>query len=170
MADRREFAIVAQERAAGWRRMAFLICGDWTQAEDLVQVVLIRLFQRWHRIDEHGVDAYARKAITRLAIDQARRPHRRHEVASEQVPDRPGRAVDRDAALDVRDALASVPARQRATLVLRFYSGLTVSETASALGVSEGTVKSQTARGLATLRAALHLEAALPTVIQEIDR
>ncbi|WP_307868580.1 RNA polymerase sigma factor [Umezawaea beigongshangensis] len=156
--DRHDFTRVVRERAVPWRRVAFLICGDWTRADDLVQVALIRLYRHWHRIEPDGLEAYARRVISRLAVDEAARAARRGEVFGE-VPDRPGNATAVDEAvggtLDVRAALRTVPPRQRAVLVLRFYAGLDVAETAAALRISRGTVKSQCARGLATLRTAL---------------
>ncbi|GAA4538177.1 sigma-70 family RNA polymerase sigma factor [Amycolatopsis samaneae] len=154
MAERRMFTQVARDRAVSWRRVAFLMCGDWGRAEDIVQVALIRLAKHWDRIDLAGVDAYARKVIARLAVDEARRAHHREEVRA-ALPDRPMVSLNSDDALDIRDALRRVPPRQRAVLVLRFYCDLTVAQTAAALNIREGTVKSQTTRGLDTLRSFL---------------
>lgn len=153
VADRRAFAQTARERTVPWRRTAFLMCGDWAVAEDLVQVALVRLYKHWHRIDLEGVDAYTRKVISRLAIDEARRPHRRAEVLT-SPPERASAPPGEDG-FDVRSALDHLAPRQRAVLVLRFYCDLSVSQTASTLKVSEGTVKSQSARGLDTLRSLL---------------
>lgn len=152
--DRHDFAHVARDRAVLWRRIAFLISGDWGRAEDMVQVALLRMYRHWHRIDADGVDAYARKVLTRLAIDEAKRRDRRGEVfgpVPEQTVDDPGV----DDVVDVRAALREVPPGQRAVLVLRYYGDLTVAETAAALRISEGTVKSQCARGLSALRSVL---------------
>lgn len=160
MADRSSFAIIARERAAAWRRTAFLICGDWSQAEDLTQTVLLRLYLKWPSISPNGVDAYARMAIARLAVDESRRPWRRRERVSDHLPDRGVDGPSADEAMDVRRALADLPPGQRATLVLRYFAGCSVAETATALGVTEGTVKSQTARGLAALRGRLSTTAA----------
>lgn len=152
MAERADFAVIARDRARSWRRIAFLMCGDWARAEDLVQQAMMRMYVKWHRIDPAGIDAYARKVITRLAIDESRRPYRRHERGDELPDDLPHTSPNPDDVMVVRAALQRVPPKQRATIVLRFYQELSVAETAAALGVSEGTVKSQTARGLATLR------------------
>lgn len=152
MADRATFSMLVRDRAPAWRRTAFLICGNWAHAEDLTQSVLLRMYLRWPSIDPNGVDAYARVAIARLAVDESRRPHRRREVSSEQLPDRGADTASPDEAMDVRRALTGLPRGQRATLVLRYYAGFSVAETAAALGVTEGTVKSQTAKGIAALR------------------
>ncbi|MFC0434755.1 sigma-70 family RNA polymerase sigma factor [Kutzneria buriramensis] len=153
MADRETFTPAVRDRAREWRRVAFLICGDWTLADDIVQLSLLRLYKHWHRIEPAGLDAYARKVIARVAIDESRRAYRRTEVFAEP-PDTPARAAPDDR-VDVREALRKVPPRQRAVLALRFYCDFTVAQTASALRISEGTVKSQTLRGLSTLRSHL---------------
>ena len=168
MADRGSFTVVVQDRLVPWRRMAFLMCGDWALAEDLVQTALLRMYSKWHRIDLAGIDAYARRVITRLAIDESRRAYRRSEVSSSDLPDRPTASAEPATALDVRAALQRLSPAHRAVLVLRFYLDLSIAETAAALGVGEGTVKSQTSRGLIALRAAIasdpvaHLTKELP--------
>lgn len=158
MADRDSFAVVVQDRLVPWRRMAFLMCGDWARAEDLVQTALLRMYGKWHRIDLTGVDAYARRVITRLAIDESRRAYRRSEVSSADLPDRPALGDEPTAGLDVRAALQRLSPSHRAVLVLRFYLDLSIADTAAALGVGQGTVKSQTSRGLTALRAAIALD------------
>lgn len=165
MAERRDFTAIVAGRLPAWRRTAYLCCGDWTRVDDLLQTALLRLYSAWHRVNPDGVDAYARAVIARLAIDESRRPWRRSEIPTE-IP-RPGRDEpapdgDHDAVVDLRAALLTVPIRQRVTLVLRFYGDWSVTETAKALGVSEGTVKSQTARGLAALRAAVESQGGHP--------
>ncbi|MBM7774037.1 RNA polymerase sigma-70 factor (sigma-E family) [Actinokineospora baliensis] len=157
--DRLEFGSTVRGRLLRWRRIAFLVCGDWRSAEDVVQVALLRLYRHWHRIESAGLDAYARRVIVRLAVDEASHRRRRGEVL-DGVPERPVDAVATEEVLAVRSALREIPPRQRAVLVLRFYGDLSVAETATTLGISAGTVKSQCARGLSALRALLSEPAA----------
>lgn len=139
------------------RRTAFLMCGDWHTADDVVSTAVLKVYQDWHRISrmEH-LDAYVRRAVVNAWLDERRRPWRRER----SVPELPARAQpgderfvnDRIAILEHLDAL---PARRRAVIVLRFYCDLSVEETAQVLDCSPGTVKSQTARALDTLRASM---------------
>ncbi|MFG2038655.1 SigE family RNA polymerase sigma factor [Dactylosporangium sp. NPDC048998] len=138
------------------RRTAFLLCGDWHTADDLAATVLVKLYRHWRRAAhvEH-LDAYVRRMLMRAWLDERRRPWRR-ETATAALPEpRPGVAPDADRRLAVLSLLGSLPPRRRAVLVLRYFCDLSVEETAEALGCSEGTVKSQAARALETLRAHL---------------
>lgn len=147
-----EFVEFVRASSAPLRRTAFLMCGDWHQAEDLVQSTLAKLFRAWPRV--RGMDqreAYARQVLMRTAIDESRRFWHR-ERPSDVLPDRSGPAVDPDLSIDLRRALAALPVRQRATLVLRHWEDLPVPEVARLLRCTEGTVKSQSAKALATLR------------------
>ncbi|MBB5954576.1 RNA polymerase sigma-70 factor (sigma-E family) [Saccharothrix tamanrassetensis] len=148
----REFGEFVDARALVLRRTAYLLCGDWHRAEDLVQTALTKLYVAWPRVRRDGaVDAYARKVLVRTAIDESRRGFRRRETVVEALPETPvpGSAP---ADFDVRAALAALPPGQRAVVVLRYWEDLSVTETARLLGRTEGTVKSQAAKGLATLR------------------
>ena len=138
------------------RRTAFLLCQDWSRADDLVQAAITSLYVHWGRARavDH-TDSYARTILVRVYLSEQRSGWMRRVSLSGWLPERPGRAADHDAVIDLRDALARVPPRQRATLVLRYYSDLTVDQTAKVLGCSAGTVKSQTAKGLIALRRAL---------------
>jgi RNA polymerase sigma-70 factor (sigma-E family) len=136
-------------RAPALRRTAFLLCGDWQLAEDLVQVAFEKVYASWSRLREP--DAVLRRTLVRCWVDETRRPHRRERSVAE-VPDRSVEAPERES---LSHALAAVPPRQRACLVLRFYDDLSVAETARLLGCTEGTVKSQTSRGLEALRLVL---------------
>ena len=154
--DEADYEEFVSARARALRRTAYLLCGDWHRAEDLVQSVFTSLYVNWHHVrDQASLDGYVRTMLVRRVIDESRRPWRR-ETASERLPDtavRQGLAFE-DREL-VRAALSSLPARQRAVVVLRFFDDLDVAQTAELLDCSEGTVKSYTARALATLRAEL---------------
>ncbi len=150
-----EFTEYVTARAVALRRLAYLLCQDWHQADDLVQDAVTRLYVRWNRTREiEHVDAYARVVLVREFLSERRSGWARR-VTTGPVPDLPGPSADHDSAVDLRAALAALPARQRATLVLRYYSDLNVAQTAEILGCSAGTVKSQTAKGLNALRRAL---------------
>lgn len=143
-------------------RLAYLLCGDRHLAEDLVQSCLVKLYRAWPRIESpDAVHGYARQVLLRCWLNECRRPWRRAESRTGIVPDQaddgadPALGVGPDVKESLRRALAEIPPRQRATVVLRYWSQLSVTETAAILRCSEGTVKSQTARGLAALRAAV---------------
>ena len=153
--DRAEsFTRWASERQQALLRTAVLLCGDHHRAEDLVQDALTKVAVRWTRLHDQHPDAYARQVIVRTNISWWRR-HRREvvlDVRDGSSTEGPDVAVDRRLLLD--HALAQLTPRQRATVVLRFYDDLSERDTAEALGVSIGTVKSQTHAALARLRAA----------------
>jgi RNA polymerase sigma-70 factor (sigma-E family) len=146
-----------QECGTALARTAFLLTGDRQLAEDLVQTVLAKIASRWDGLVERGhPGAYVRQTLVRTAIGWHRRRWRA-ETPSAHLPDRP--LGDGTSTVDTRDALRrallAMPSRQRATVVLRFYEDLGEAEVARLLGCSVGTVKSQTAKGLARLRALL---------------
>ncbi|WP_093783359.1 SigE family RNA polymerase sigma factor [Actinacidiphila guanduensis] len=150
----REFREFAEQRQTQLRRGAYLLCGDWHQAQDLTQTTLMKLYAAWGRVSRDGnVDAYARTILTRTFIDQQRRGGWREEPVGE-VPDglAPDSAGTPELRMVMQAALLELPPRYRAVLVLRFWEDWTVEQTAHALRVSTGTVKSQSARGLARLR------------------
>ncbi|MGH3814182.1 MAG: SigE family RNA polymerase sigma factor [Pseudonocardiaceae bacterium] len=160
--DEQEFADYFAARRDAVRRTAYLICGDWHRADDLAQAAFVALHRRWSKIRDKGaLDAYVRRTLVRAAIDESRRPWRR-EHAAEVLPEAASDAIGFDAVGDsvatrsaLVDGLQRVPPRQRAVLVLRFLEGQSVTAVATALKCTEGTVKSQTARGLDALRAVL---------------
>jgi RNA polymerase sigma-70 factor (sigma-E family) len=147
----REFGEYVDARALVMRRTAYLLCGDWHRAEDIVQIALTKLYLVWPRVRRGDtVDAYARKVLVRCAIDEGRRGFFRREKAVADVPDTSVSSAAPD--LDVRRALAVLPQGQRTVVVLRYWEDLSVTEVAYLLGRTEGTVKSQAAKGLAALR------------------
>lgn len=160
--NEQEFADYFAARRDAVRRTAYLICGDWHHADDLAQSAFVALHRRWRKVRDKGaLDAYVRRTLVRAAIDESRRPWRR-EHAVEVLPEIAMGAAGSSAVDDVvttRSALVNglqqVPTRQRAVLVLRFLEGQSVAAVATAMKCTEGTVKSQTARGLDTLRAVL---------------
>lgn len=133
-------------------RLAMLLTGDRWRAEELLQDSLVKVYERWRRLsrldDPH---AYLRRALVNNNTSGWRRSRRENLVG--EVPDRAAPAGDLDPDADVlRRALMSLPARQRAVVVLRHYEDLTEREVARVLGCTLGTVKSQNARALDKLR------------------
>ena len=130
-------------------RLAVLLVGSQEQAEEIVQDAFAQLFERWERVDRPG--AYLRTCV----VNGCRRTHRRrgHDRRAAAVVGQPlpaGLGADH-----LADALAALPARRRAAVVLRYYEDLSEAEIAEALGVRPGTVKSLLHRGLAQLRQAV---------------
>jgi RNA polymerase sigma-70 factor (sigma-E family) len=158
-----DFDEFVRTRGQALCRAAFLLTGDRQLAEDLVQTALAKVYGKWSRIVAQGDPGpYVRTVLVRQAIAWRRR--RWHgEVPTSPLPE--GDATDHSPAIAARDhlyrALGALPARQRAAIVLRYYEDLSEADTAAALGCSAGTVKSQTAKGLARLRAVL--DAGSPT-------
>ena len=159
--DEDRFREFARDHTVMLRRCAYLLSGDWHLAEDLVQATLIKMYRAWPRIQHTDRPvSFARTTLTRCWLDERRRPWRRSETGSGVLPDVADPTLDprlhhrrSSERANLLVALAKVPPRQRAVLVLRYFEGLTIAETAAALGCSDGTVKSQAARGLDTLRA-----------------
>lgn len=139
-------------------RLAWLLTGGATTAEDLVQETLERVYVAWPRIEAGGTHNYARRILVNLHTDAHRRRWR--EDLTSELPER-GQA-DRSDAVALADqlstALARLPVRERQCVVLRHHADLSEREVADALNVSTGTVKSSTSRGLARLRSLLVTE------------
>jgi RNA polymerase sigma-70 factor (sigma-E family) len=161
--DEESFRAFAVEHAARLRRSAYLFCGDWHLAEDLMQSTLIKIYRSWSRVEkDESLGNYSRTVLLRTWLDEKRRPWRRSEQSEAIVPERldeargPADSPERLWARDlVHKGLLRLPPRQRAVLVLRYFDDLSVAETADVMGCSEGTVKSQTARGLDALRSSI---------------
>ncbi|BCJ39095.1 DNA-directed RNA polymerase sigma-70 factor [Actinocatenispora thailandica] len=149
----REFAEYFAARGQAMRRMAYALCGDWHTAEDLVQSTFVRLYRHWRTIRRPTVDAYARRTLLNLFLSRRRGAWREQVVP--EVPERVAAAPGTEDRIDLARALALLSPRQRAMVVLRYLEDQSVAEVAELLGVAEGTVKSQTARGVQALRTAL---------------
>lgn len=151
--EEREYIEYVTARLPALRRLAYLLSGDVHRADDLVQQTITTLFVRWRRVRtvDH-LDGYVRSMLVNGFIDERRRTWASVRLFR-NVPDQPAppdEGIEERAVL--RAAMARVPRRQRAVLVLRFIYDLPVTEVAQVLGCSTGTVKSQTSRGLSTLR------------------
>jgi RNA polymerase sigma-70 factor (sigma-E family) len=157
VSDRRsDFDDYVAARRGHMRRIAYAMCGDWHSADDIVQLALTKLYVAWPRVHRTAnEDAYVRKVILRTSIDESRRPWRRERAVEHDADQRVAAAADSTDALDLVQALLTLPPRQHQVVVLRHWVGLSVAETARELGVSEGTVKSQSAKALIKLHALL---------------
>jgi RNA polymerase sigma-70 factor (ECF subfamily) len=172
MAWHDDLTTVATERGSALIGYAYLLCGDLTRAQDLVQEALIRTWARPRRLaDDTATEAYVRRTVLHVFLDEHRREsvwrRKRHLGA---VPDatptgsgeHPGSPAA-DAHLDVQRALATLGPRERACVVLRFYDDLTVPALAARLGISDGAAKRY-------LSDALHRLAALLGPIEEHEQ
>lgn len=153
--DFRDYVVA---RSPALLRTAYLVTGDRGEAEDLLQEALLRLSRVWQRVSgSDSLDAYVRRTMVNLRTSRWRR-RRVHTVTVDELPEHQ-RAADDATRISDRDemwlALATLPPRMRAVLVLRFYEDLTEAETAAALECSIGTVKSQSSRALDKLRESL---------------
>ncbi len=155
-ADEDDFHAYVSARMERWRRTAYLLCQDWYTADDLVSITVTKLFRNWRKVRvADNRDAYAQRVLSRTWLDETRRASRREWSQSDPVEvgwSPPDRITDRESLARLLKALGP---RQRAVVVLRFYLDYSVEETAELLHISVGTVKSQSARGLDTLRAAV---------------
>jgi RNA polymerase sigma-70 factor (sigma-E family) len=156
-----DFRVFVQEFAASLHRTAYLLCGDWHQADDLVQEALAKAYSHWHKVQRaDSPSAYVR----RILINESRRTWRRNRHSADQTRAYPADLAEADMSdgvvnrAELVEALQSLTARQRATVVLRFLEGLSERETAAVLRCSEGTVKSQTSRALIKLKSVLNRE------------
>ncbi|GIJ45993.1 RNA polymerase sigma24 factor [Virgisporangium aliadipatigenens] len=157
--DQRQFREYFTARRDAVRRTAYVLCGDWHWADDLTQKAFMRLAVRWRKVrDREALGAYVRTVLVRTYLADVRRVWRRRERSVAALPERAAPDDSTEGAarrLAFEEALRRLPPRQRAVLVCRFYQDLDVAETAATLGCAEGTVKSQTAKALAKLRAEL---------------
>lgn len=153
------FAGFVRANTAALLRTAYLLTGNSSAAEELVQDTLVRLYPKWHRVEAADVQiAYVRRALTNTFLNERRRPSSR-ELIVDVLPEHSDRyygghdemqqVADRD---EVWALLAELPDRQRAALVMRYFHDLPDAEIAEALQCRVGTVRSMISRGLTTLR------------------
>lgn len=155
----REYREYVHARSDALMRTAYLLTGNRADAEDLMQTTLVKTYQAWSRIEHRGaVDSYVRRTMVNAQTSWWRR-RRLHFTPLDDVGNEHSRYdAPRDDAEDqamsdtVWATLATLPPRQRAAVVLRYYEDLSEAETARVMGVSVGTVKSTTARALSRLR------------------
>jgi RNA polymerase sigma-70 factor (sigma-E family) len=149
-----QFLVWAESRTRQLQRTAFLLCGNWHTAEDIVQEALTRVALHWNRVSASGSpDAYVRRALVNGCRQRWRRRSTRSEVLPAELPDVdiPDGADERAVRDELLAALRQLPTRQRMTIVLRYFEQLTEAETAAAMSCSIGTVKSTTHRALEAL-------------------
>lgn len=132
-------------------RTAYLMTGSHEDAEDLVQVALVKAVPHWRKISDRP-EPYVRRILARESVSRWRR-RRWREVGTAEMPEGGASDVDVAEREDLRRALLALAPRQRAVVVLRYYEDLTEAQTADALGITVGTVKSQASDALARLRA-----------------
>lgn len=152
--EREAFEALVDARSTSLLRTAYLLTGDWGTAEDLLQTALAKTWFRWHTLrDTQAAEAYVRQVMSRTFATWWRRRWR-GETPTEVLPD--VQAHDPYSGVVARDllrrALAELPPRQRAIVVLRFYEDLSEAQVAEAVGCSIGTVKSTVSRALVRLR------------------
>jgi RNA polymerase sigma-70 factor (sigma-E family) len=153
-----DFGAFVAARATSLLRVAYLACGDETEAEDLLQTALERTYKRWDRVRYDNPEPYVRRVIINAAISRARRRAILSIIPMHSPPERSARATDVDLRHVLMEALRGLPPRQRAVIVLRYWEDLSETQTAEVLGCSVGTVKSQTSKAMAKLRSALSRE------------
>ncbi len=153
-----EFSAYLEARRPALLRTAYLLTGgDVHTAEDVLQTALAKLYLSWDKVHEReSLDAYVRRILTNETTSLWRRAWRRREVTQETLPERRAGAhtdtYDDGTSAALWELVQTLPPKARAVVVLRYYEELTEAETAATLGISVGTVKSQTSRALAALR------------------
>jgi RNA polymerase sigma-70 factor (sigma-E family) len=141
-------------------REGYRLCGDWHEAEDLVQVSMIKVYLHWERLTEHErLAGYARRVMLTTYLSERRRSRFRYEVSHSDVPDRPVADTASDSRVTLMWAVAQLVPRQREIILLRFFKDLTVDQAAAVLRCPAGTVTSETSRALKALRRILQYSA-----------
>jgi len=150
-----DFAEYMTARLPALRRLALVLCQDRHRADDLAQAAAIKAYTHWARAARaDNTDAYVNAILVREFLHERRSAWSRL-VSLTDAPEAAASQGDHDSSLDLQAAVGTLPPRQRAVLVLRFYCDLNIYQTAEALGCTPGTVKSQTAKALDSLRRAM---------------
>lgn len=148
-AEYREFAMARAGQLFG---LALLMCGDWHEAQDLVQITLASVFVAWNRVRRrNSMDAYARRVLVNAFLSQ-RRLRRSGETPTARLADASAPVVDADLRVTLVAALRKLPPRSRAVVVLRYLEDHSVESVAELMGATPAAVKSLNTRGLAQLR------------------
>jgi RNA polymerase sigma-70 factor (sigma-E family) len=153
-----EFSEYATARAERLRSVAYLMCGDWHQAQDLTQQTLTKLYLAWGRVSRReNVDAYARQILLRELISEKRR-RRSTELPVAELPEQLVRPDQTDLRLTLIQGLGRLAPGRRAVIILRYWDDHSVETVAEILRISTGAVKSQTSRAIQDLRSLLGSE------------
>jgi RNA polymerase sigma-70 factor (sigma-E family) len=150
-----EFTEYLAVRQPALMRTAYLLTGDRHQAEDVLQTSLAKLYLAWDKVnDRNAVDAYVRRIMVNENNSLWRRGWKKREYATDELPegDPHSDAYDDGTSDELWQVVQSLPPKARAVVVLRYYEQMSEAETADALGISIGTVKSQCSRALSALR------------------
>lgn len=150
-----EFLAFVEASLQDLRRTAYLLCGDWHRADDATQAGLIKVYVNWPKLDRtYSLWSYARRAVVTAVIDDGRRMWRRREEMTGELPEvaADDLTVGVDDRMLLREALAALPARQRAVVVLRYVDDLDIAATAFVLNCPPGTVTSAAERALAAMK------------------
>ena len=156
-----EFAAYMSARQPSLLRTAYLLTGDQHTAEDLVQTALAKLYLAWDRVQDRGlVDGYVRRILVNENNSLWRRAWKKREFSTDTLPDHQAVSDRHDDGQSAAlwEFVQTLPRKQRAVVVLRYYEDLSEAEVAEILGISVGTVKSQASRALAGLRARVHTQ------------
>jgi RNA polymerase sigma-70 factor (sigma-E family) len=159
-----QFEAYMSARQPSLLRTAYLLTGDRHAAEDLVQTAFAKLYLSWDKVQRRELlDGYVRRILVNENNSLWRRAWKRKEVATDDVPDYIGVQDHHDDGQRsaVWEFVQTLPKKQRAVIVLRFYEDLSEAETAQVLGISVGTVKSQASRALASMRERVHTQPSL---------
>jgi RNA polymerase sigma-70 factor (sigma-E family) len=152
MPDTSGFSEFAEASITRLRETAFLLSRDWHLAQDLTQITLAKVYLKWRRIDDPH--AYAKKVLLHTYLDHQRR-RTATELTVDEPPETPTAHDQPELRLTLLQALGHLPPRDQAIVVLRYWEDLSIRTVADLLDLSESTVKIQSMRALAKLRALL---------------